>query len=202
MNTSFQKISFNLIGKNHISDNMDHYPPCMHYLLQSFKETGYLKHNYRLQVGTFLKRIGMDVETQLRFWYDSSVDNVGISFEAFKKRAGYQIRHLYGLEGSKTDYEVSSCKKNFTDNFCLFAHVNTNELNKILPLMYKSHSFQGLREFNEVINHSLNHRSIDACSKMFTLLFKKGLRVYHPLLWVKNSLDAKENQNKVETNQQ
>jgi len=176
-----------------LNKNFDFYPPCMKYLLESFKETGYLKHNYRFQIGLYLKRIGMDVETQLRFWYDSAVDNVGLTYETFKKRAGYIIRHIYGIEGSRIDYHVPKCKKLMTDYFCLFTHVNPKELKKSLPLMYQPSKiispFQDTEEFEEVVNLAVNHRSAQACSKMFELLYKKKLKIYHPLVWTKNCIE-------------
>jgi len=71
------------------------FPPCMLHLYIEFENTGRLIHAQRLQLGFFLKRIGMTVEEQLHYWYEKSVDNVGKTFSEFKRTSGYQIRHLY-----------------------------------------------------------------------------------------------------------
>ena len=181
-------LDINLTIDDGLDKNLDHYPPCMRYLLNSFKETSYLKHNYRFQIGLFLKRLGMDVHTQLRFWYEGAVDNAGITFETFEKRAGYIIRHIYGLEGSRTDYQVPSCKKIMTDYFCLFTHVNSNELRKSIPLLYKT--FDNTKDSNildEIVNLSLNNIN-RACSLLFESLFKSPIKIFHPLIWTKTSL--------------
>lgn len=175
-----------IIGIN-LFDKLELFPPCMRFLVQDMKKMGYIKHNYRFQLGLFLKRIGMDVDSQLRFWYNLAVDNIGISFDQFVKRAGYIIRHIYGLEGSKTDYEVPRCKKIKTDYFCLFSHINTEELKNLLPKMYSIKSESKKNLMNELFDLSRQHRDTEACSKTFQVLFNKNIRINHPLYWMRSS---------------
>ena len=179
------------LSVENISGDLELYPPCMRFLVQDVKETGYIKHNYRFQLGLFLKKIGMDVDSQLHFWYDLAVDNVGLTFDQFNKRAGYLIRHIYGLEGSKTNYEVPKCKKIMTDYFCLFTHINPKELGVILPKMYTTGNLQNQDNIDELIQLSINHRATDACSKTYKILFGQDRRIYHPLQWTKSRLDSK-----------
>ena len=174
-----------------ITDDLDFYPPCMRFLIQDVKEHGYIKHNYRFQLGLFLKKIGMDVNTQLHFWFDLAVDNVGLTFEQFDKRAGYLIRHIYGMEGSRTDYEVPKCKKIMTDYFCPFTHINPRDLSMVLPGLYKSDVFHNQKNVDTIIQYSINHRATDACSGTFKLLFNQDKRIYHPLQWTKSVIDIK-----------
>ena len=138
-----------------------------------------------------MKKIGKDVDSQLHFWYDLAVDNVGLTFEQFNKRAGYLIRHIYGLEGSKTDYEVPKCKKIMTDYFCLFTHINPRELSVILPKLYNFDTVNSIDKIDDLVQLSLNHRATDACSKTFSILFNNNKRIYHPIQWTKAKLDEK-----------
>lgn len=183
--------SLELEGEN-LSSDFDLYPPCMKYLIQDVKEHGYIKHNYRFQLGLFLKKIGMDVQSQLHFWYELAVDNVGLTFDQFDKRAGYLIRHIYGMEGSKTDYEVPKCKKIMTDYFCPFTHINPKDLEALLPGLYASDQLKNKQNLDQIIQYSINHRATDACSTTFRLLFNQNKRIYHPIQWTKSSYEAKE----------
>ena len=185
------------VGDLHLTDDLELYPPCMKYLIQDVKNTGYIKHNYRFQLGLFLKKIGMDVNSQLRFWYDLAVDNVGLTFDQFEKRAGYIIRHIYGLEGSKTDYNVPSCKKNMTDYFCLFTHINASDLLIHLPKMYENIIKDKNLDFSQIVDYSQNHRPFEACNNLFNLLYKEKMIIFHPIQWIKSSNKIKsKNQSK------
>ena len=183
--------SLELEGEN-LSSDLDLYPPCMKFLIMDVKEHGYIKHNYRFQLGLFLKKIGMDVNTQLHFWFDLAVDNVGLTFEQFDKRAGYLIRHIYGLEGSRTDYEVPKCKKIMTDYFCPFTHINPKDLERILPNLYSNDKLKNEKNIDQIIQFSVNHRATDACSATFNSMFNQNKRIFHPLQWTKSSLEAKQ----------
>ena len=184
----FDGFEFN--GEN-LSSDFDLYPPCMKFLINDVKEHGYIKHNYRFQLGLFLKKIGMDVNTQLHFWFDLAVDNVGLTFDQFDKRAGYLIRHIYGMEGSRTDYEVPKCKKIMTDYFCPFTHINPRDLEVILPTLYDNDVFNNKSNIDKIIQYSINHRATDACSTSFQLLFNQNKRIFHPLQWTKAGFEAK-----------
>jgi DNA primase large subunit len=178
-------------SEGNITEDFDYYPPCMRFLMQDVKENGYIKHNYRFQLGLFLKKIGMDVTTQLHFWYDLAVDNVGLTYDQFEKRAGYLIRHIYGLEGSKTDYEVPKCKKLMTDYFCLFTHIKPGELENILPKMYNNSKLKEKSTLQQIIQSSGNFRPNDACSNTFQILFEKPKKIFHPLYWVKSGYEIR-----------
>ncbi|MHA1168365.1 MAG: hypothetical protein ACTSRU_11125, partial [Candidatus Hodarchaeales archaeon] len=109
--------SSKLAGKS-LPEEVDAFPPCVRYLVTDLEVNGYLSHAHRLQLGWFLKKIGVTVDDQMRYWYEKSVDNIGISYEGFVRRIGCQIRHIYGLEGGKIDYNMPKCKKCQSDYFC------------------------------------------------------------------------------------
>lgn len=166
---------------------LDHesYPPCMKYLLERLMKTGRLPHTYRVQFGAFLKRMGMDLETQLDFWYNNAVDNVNISKEQFLKFAGYQIRHLYGLEGGRKDYEVPKCSTAIASYFCLFSSLRKELVEDFLIKAYPHMSERQRQVILKSISEDLPKK---ACALTFKFTHEnvsppKG--IHHPLMWVR-----------------
>ncbi len=165
--------------------NQESYPPCMKYLLERLLKTGRLPHAYRVQFGAFLKRMGMDLETQLDFWYSNAVDNVNITKEQFLKFAGYQIRHLYGLEGGRKDYEVPKCSTAIASYFCLFSSLRKELVEEFMTSAYPEITDNQRRLILQAISE-------DQPKKACLLTFKfthnnatppKG--IHHPLMWVR-----------------
>ncbi len=184
--------SFNLPQnvKGDIFSKYEIFPPCMIFLIQLLKKEGYLEHQQRWQLGSFLKRLGMPLEAQLRFWYETAVDNVNITFEEFSRRGGYQIRHLYGLEGGRTDYDVPKCKTIiFGGYFCPFQHLNPKYLETFLKETYELNDPDKL---HTVLSYSVDNRPILACSTLFSYKTNKKRKIYHPLQWVRFQLQIKE----------
>jgi DNA primase large subunit len=165
------------------------FPPCMLHLYIEFETTGRLIHSQRLQLGFFLKRIGMTVEEQLHYWYEKSVDNVGRTFSEFKRTSGYQIRHLYGLEGGKKDYNVPQCSTIATGYFCPFVHFAPatlqNFLNENFFTKTKRLEIPETR-LNSVISQSTNNPTL-ACSQYFRLVYGRLFhrKIVHPLQWTR-----------------
>ncbi|MFX0061975.1 MAG: hypothetical protein ACFFC7_07275 [Candidatus Hermodarchaeota archaeon] len=176
-------------------DDLKFYPPCMAYLQQEFEATRYLTHSGRLQLGWFLKRIGMNLDDQIQFWWQKSADNVGKSFDQFLRRSGYQIRHIYGLEGSRTDYDVPKCKTCISRYFCAFAHLPKNKLKSFLLRAYGS--VKVLPAWPGVQKHRDKKRSQDACAELFSKVFNDWPyreRTVHPLQWTKGAYQFSKNQ--------
>lgn len=75
---------------------------------------------FQIQFTLFLKEVGLPMTEALTFWKHEyslpEVDKSGKeingerSWQKDRKRYTYNIRHLYGLEGSKIDYKAHSCK--------------------------------------------------------------------------------------------
>lgn len=85
------------------------YPLCMRILHEGLKVTHHLKHGARMQLGLFLKGIGVSVEDSLRFWRQEFTKLIDL--ERFEKTYAYNIRHNYGREGSRVNYTPYSCMK-------------------------------------------------------------------------------------------
>ena len=165
------------------------FPPCMIYLLSELEKTGRLTHTNRLQLGFFLKKIGMSVDDQLHYWYEKSVDNLNISYTEFQRTSGYQIRHLYGLEGGKKDYDVPKCSTIATSYFCPFVHLAPAILIVFLSnnfLTNKKSLTPSKKQLENIVSRSSRDPTL-ACKDYFPLIYRKSLyrKIVHPLQWAR-----------------
>lgn len=85
------------------------FPLCMQRLYRQLKIKGHLKHGGRMQLGLFLKGIGVSMEDSLRLWQQHFSPRT--SSNAFQQEYAYRIRHSYGQEGKRTNYIPYGCSK-------------------------------------------------------------------------------------------
>ncbi|CAL0324925.1 unnamed protein product [Lupinus luteus] len=85
------------------------FPLCMRHLFEKLREDHHLKHGGRMQLGLFLKGVGLNLDDALAFWRAEFSKKVGL--EKFEKEYAYNVRHSYGKEGKRTDYTPFSCQK-------------------------------------------------------------------------------------------
>ena len=85
------------------------FPPCMKSLLTSLRNKHHLKHYGRLQLGLFIKGLGLTMDEAYTFWKQEFTKKMDM--DKFEKGYGYNIRHMFGKEGKKQDYKPWSCNK-------------------------------------------------------------------------------------------
>lgn len=85
------------------------FPPCMKTLYTALKNQHHLKHFGRLQLGLFLKGLGLTMEEALQFWKVEFTKKMDA--DKFEKNYGYNVRHMFGQEGKRNDYRPWNCQK-------------------------------------------------------------------------------------------
>ncbi|MHA1664812.1 MAG: hypothetical protein ACTSVW_03160 [Candidatus Njordarchaeales archaeon] len=161
----------------------DLFPLCMRILRNRLRTTGYLSHGERLQIGLFLKRLGMPLEDQMKMWYTYAVDNLGMSWDEFEKKAGYIIKHIYGLVGSKKDYEVPKCDTIITKYFCPYHTLQIDELREVLSnLNITTENFND--KISQILRLSEQRKPKLACwyyLQLITQVRLKEKEISHPI---------------------
>ncbi|CAI5929273.1 unnamed protein product, partial [Closterium sp. NIES-65] len=116
------------------------FPLCMRHLFFKLREEHHLRHGGRMQLGLFLKGIGLRLEDALTFWRSEFSRKMGA--ERFDKEYAYSIRHNYGKEGKRTDYTPFSCVKVIMStpgvgdhHGCPFKHFSEDNLRAALSRM-------------------------------------------------------------------
>lgn len=112
---------------------IQHFPLCMRHLHTTLRRDKHLRHFGRLQYTLFLKGIGLSVDECLIFWRKAFSN---INDDKFNKEYRYNVRHAYGLEGSRINYKPKSCQQILTndqpgpgDNHgCPFRHFSPDNL--------------------------------------------------------------------------
>uniref|UniRef100_A0A7S3UDP7 DNA primase large subunit n=1 Tax=Picocystis salinarum TaxID=88271 RepID=A0A7S3UDP7_9CHLO len=116
------------------------FPLCMSHLYHRLKANHHLKHGGRMQLGLFLKGIGLNLQDALAFWKAEFAPKYDA--EQFEKKFAYNIRHNYGKEGNRRDYTPYSCMKIITstpgnDDYhgCPYRHKSENDLRSMLQVL-------------------------------------------------------------------
>jgi len=94
--------------------NLDQYaqasfPPCMKRLYGKVRTESHIKHWGRLQLGLFLKGLGLAYEDALRWWKQEFTRKM--SLEKFDKDYKYTIDHYYGRVGKRENKAPYGCRK-------------------------------------------------------------------------------------------
>nr|XP_023870630.1 probable DNA primase large subunit isoform X1 [Quercus suber]XP_023870632.1 probable DNA primase large subunit isoform X1 [Quercus suber]XP_023870633.1 probable DNA primase large subunit isoform X1 [Quercus suber] len=164
------------------------FPLCMRHLFEKLREDHHLKHGGRMQLGLFLKGVGLKLEDALAFWKAEFSQRVGS--ERFDKEYAYSIRHNYGREGKRTDYTPYSCQKIITSapgigdhHGCPYRHFSEENLRAALGKMGISN-----RAVEDVMDKVRNrHYQVGtAASKLLpgglVLVLKSWLRLVNNLI--------------------
>jgi DNA primase large subunit len=165
------------------SQNIDEYsssmPLCMRNLHNGLQDDHKLKHHGRLQYGLFLKGAGMTMEESLVF-FQREFTKIMTS-EKFQKEYTYNIRHMYGKEGKRTNYTPYSCSKiilgtppnSGEHHGCPYRHFDDGHLASILGKMQIGNA----AERNEIMSLKKKKHYNLACQKHFEFSHPNALGV-------------------------
>ena len=149
--------------------NSPSFPLCQSTLYTALKQEHHLKHGGRMQLGLFLKDIGVSLNDALIFWKQSFSRRTPA--DKFEKEYAYNIRHNYGKEGKRQNYTAYSCMKiiqsqpSSTDHHgCPFRHSKQEDLRRLLAA--RGVAKEGLDEVMRLVKS--NDYQI-ACTRLFTL---------------------------------
>jgi len=84
-----------------------HAPPCMKKVLENLRATKHLKYEDRTNLANFMKNVGVPLEDTILMFKK----NFACAEDRFEKEYRYRIRHIYGKEGSKINYQSVGCVK-------------------------------------------------------------------------------------------
>ncbi|WVF69690.1 hypothetical protein IAT40_004469 [Kwoniella sp. CBS 6097] len=177
-----------------------HFPPCMRNLYERLKRDHHLKHFGRLQLGLFLKGIGLPLDEAVVFWrrmYGSTMSD-----DKFNKEYKYNIRHSYGQEGKRANYPPKSCQQILTQNQpgtqdshgCPFRHFSPDNLMTFLASSYPQLE-RSSPEMKEIMDSVKSTHYHVACTRVFELThgvkkgegLGEGESVGHPNKWTDRS---------------
>ncbi|GAB2297732.1 hypothetical protein Dimus_031819 [Dionaea muscipula] len=143
------------------------FPLCMRHLFAKLREDHHLKYGGRMQLGLFLKGVGLNLDDALAFWRAEFTKKVGP--ERFDKEYAYGIRHSYGKEGKRVDYTPYSCQKVISSNpgvgdhhGCPYRHFSEDNLKAALNKMGMSS-----RAMEDVLDRVRNKHFQLACTLVF-----------------------------------
>ncbi|KAL1207595.1 putative DNA primase large subunit [Cardamine amara subsp. amara] len=147
------------------------FPLCMRHLFEKLREDHHLKHGGRMQLGLFLKGVGLKLDDALAFWREEFTKKVGS--ERFDKEYAYAIRHNYGKEGKRTDYTPYACQKVISSapgvgdhHGCPYRHFSEDNLRAALGRMGLSS-----RGMEDVMDKVKNKHYQLACTLTFEAVY-------------------------------
>ncbi|XP_053974306.1 DNA primase large subunit-like isoform X1 [Hylaeus volcanicus] len=145
------------------------YPLCMRVLHEALKENHHLTNGGRVQYILFLKGIGLSLNDALEFMKNEFTKK--IDENTFRKKYRYNVRHLYGQEGKRANYEPFHCIKIQNSSIgvrdkhgCPFKCMSPDVLKNTL---HKSGLISSDRE--SVIQLSRGGYYLEACKKYFEI---------------------------------
>ncbi|KAH6798107.1 DNA primase [Perilla frutescens var. hirtella] len=173
------------------------FPLCMRHLFEKLREDHHLKHGGRMQLGLFLKGVGLKLDDALEFWKAEFSKKVGA--ERFDKEYTYNIRHNYGKEGKRTDYTPLSCQKVISStpgvgdqHGCPYRHFSEENLRAALNKMGV-----GNRAVEDVMDKVRNRHYQLACTLTFEAVHGESCDqgINHPNQYYSDSKKILESRN-------
>ncbi|KAJ2082057.1 DNA primase subunit pri2 [Coemansia sp. RSA 988] len=133
----YQSPATGAMSADSVDDAAAAFPLCMQHLHAQLLADHHLRHGGRMQLGLFLKGIGLSLPEALVYWRRAFA---AMSDDHFQKGYAYNIRHNYGMEGRRADYTPYSCHRIIMSNppgpgdhhGCPFRHFSSDRLHAVL----------------------------------------------------------------------
>ena len=147
----------------------------MQHLHACLRRDSHLKYDGRLQYGLFLKDAGLSLDQAVAFWRGAFAQKVHC---AVKKRGYfYSIRHYFGQEGSRKNYEAQSCAQitggdgplHGQNHGCPYTHMGESTLVatlKTLPVV-EGGSRMSARDIETIVAYAKASNAAQACRHCF-----------------------------------
>lgn len=168
-----------------IDNYVSNFPPCMRNLHINLRIKHRLPHQDRFHYSLFLKDIGMPLEEAIEFWkleYNKSPNGTNTCCHNWgkdEKKFIYEIRHLYGLEGSRKSYTSVSCSRLqgtmnvSSESGCPFKTMDPTCMSKLLNLPNIT------EDCLSQIKHNIYHKKYTLACKMYhDFLYPEVLKKY------------------------
>lgn len=186
-----------------------HYPLCASHLQKNMKLNSHLKYDGRQQFGLFLKGIGLNVDEALKFWSNEFTKSGKMSIDSFNKEYRYNIRHIYGLEGSRVNYKPYDCNTILSKRRPQRGEYHGCPYRDLpMELLVSNLNDMGIRDPHDIngIVEDVNKNDFTvACTKVFEITHKlqmekaakpENLHITHPNLYFDRSRQLEKNENK------
>lgn len=117
-----ERYSATFVGMDHIDEEVRHFPPCMCALDHMLQQGITFDRTELLQLGFFLREIGMTLNDYRRYWFKRHPNNKGKTWEEFSTShwGSYELKHHYGAVGGGKKYKCYGCKTIQLEGFCPF----------------------------------------------------------------------------------
>jgi DNA primase large subunit len=188
---SIQATSVSFIGIEHLDEETRFFPPCMRGIDWMISNGMELERIEYLQMGFFLREVGMSLNDYLRYWYLRHPSNEGKSWQEFKSShwGRYELPHHYGARGGGKKYNCYGCKTIQLEGFCPFKDWEDEHLENFVRSNIEGiyNTPQGEKRVERKIKHILNMQKKKyygaGCSTEFELRFQIDDHNYvnHPI---------------------
>jgi DNA primase large subunit len=172
-------------------------PLCMRQLQAGLERDKKLKHWGRMQYGLFLKGAGLSMEEALLFFQRHFTAVTG---EKFQKEYAYNIRHMHGREGKRTNYTPYSCTKIILGSApstgdhhgCPYKHYDNDHLAQLLQKLQIGNA----QDRTAIMNLKRSNQFQLACQKHFEVMHPNAAEAgislenvgNHPNAWFRASV--------------
>lgn len=177
-----------------------HWPLCMRSIHDQLKKDHHVKHYGRLYYTLFLKGMKLDINEAIAFW-KKSFQGGKVTEDKFNKEYRYNIRHTYGQEGKRANYQAKTCVALLTGDAeygCPYRFLAPESLQTRLQISYGDQGLQS-SDIHEILSNKKGSHFNIACTRVFEITHAKYVKkgdglgqsetVTHPNLYAERSIE-------------